>query len=164
MGDRGPIGKRSAERQRTNKPDIPIEQLDVTDILKAEVTKPVANEKWHPVARRWFDSLAESAQVVYYEPSDWAVAYLVAESISRDFEDQFLGISEETGEPIMGKIPLKGASLSAYAKIFSALMMTEGDRRRAQLEIERTSANTVVAEETGTSDITKRRNEAVGNG
>lgn len=161
MGLRGPAGKRSEERQRTNAPDIPIEKLDVTSVLHAEVTKPVADEDWHPVARRWFDSLGESAQCVYYEPSDWAVAYLVAESMSRDMEDQVVGITED-GTAVYEPIPLKGASLSAYSKIFTSLLMTEGDRRRINLEISRAAAVTMSDDDSRTADIAASREEAVG--
>lgn len=161
MGLRGPAGKRSEERQRTNAPDIPIEKLEVSQILQAEVTKPVADEDWHPVAQRWFDSLAESAQCIYYEPSDWAIAYLTAESMSRDMEDQVVGITED-GTAVYAPIPLKGASLSAYVKIFTALLMTEGDRRRVNLEITRASSVSMDENESGTTDIAASRAEAVG--
>lgn len=167
MGDRGPVGKRDAERQRRNAPDIPVEKLDITDILKAEVSMPPVNEDWHPVARRWYESLGESAQSMYYEPTDWAVAYMTAESISRDLESQFVGFTED-GEggtkPEFAKIPLKGASLSAYIKVFGALLMTEGDRRRMKLEITRSVGTSAAQVESETADLAARREDAVGNG
>jgi hypothetical protein len=103
----------------------------------AEVDVPAADEKWHPIARAWYQSLASSGQAAFYEPSDWATAVLIAESLSRDLKPQFVGISEATGEPIIETIPMKGASLAAYLKAMTALLVTEGDRRRARLELER---------------------------
>jgi hypothetical protein len=97
---------------------------------------PVADESWHKVARMWFDSLAASGQSRFYEPSDWSTAYLIGESLSRDLSEQVVGFTEKEGA-IMGVIPLKGASLSAYLKAMSSLMVTEGDRRRARLELQR---------------------------
>ena len=61
------------------------------------------------------------------------------ESISRDLEEQVVGITE-SGDVVRAHIPMKGASLSAYLKAFTALMLTEGDRRKARLEIERADA------------------------
>jgi hypothetical protein len=88
------------------------------------------------VARNWYDSLALSGQSRFYEPSDWALAYLLAESISMDFSQQVVGFTEKDGA-IFGVIPLKGASLSAYLKAMSSLLVTEGDRRRSRVELER---------------------------
>jgi len=163
MGTRGPVPLRSEERVRTNAPEIPIEKLDVTHILQAEVERPKPDEDWHPVAKAWYESLAESAQCVYYEASDWAVAYLTAESISRDLDEQVVGITE-TGDVVKDTIPLKGASLSAYSKIFSALLMTEGDRRRASLEIQRAAqVKTAAADDASVTNIADHRAAAVGN-
>lgn len=130
---RGPVPKREAQRRRQNEPEAPIDRAPGA----AEVEVPKPNPKWHPIAKRWFESLARSGQSAFYEPSDWATAELIAESMSRDLKPQVVGIKEETGEPVMATIPLKGASLAAYLKAFSVLLVTEGDRRRARLELER---------------------------
>jgi hypothetical protein len=130
MGARGPAPKRSDQRRRTNSP--PTEK----GIGASKVTVPRPAPKWHPVAKRWFNSLAKSGQSRYYEPSDWALAYLLAESMSRDLSPQVVGTTEK-GDILRDIIPLKGASLSAYLKAMGSLLVTEGDRRRAQLELER---------------------------
>lgn len=108
---------------------------------------PKAKSTWHPVAKRWFESLAESGQAQFYEPSDWAVAELVAESMSRDLQPQVIGFTEE-GEVIKERIPLKGASLQGYLKAFTQLLVTEGERRRVQLELERPKPEGEVADGT----------------
>jgi len=135
MGTRGPVPKRSDQRRRANKPT----SGEVSKAPAAAVVPvPETAEEWHPVAQRWFDSLAESGQSRFYEPSDWATAYLVAESISRDLNPQFVGVTAgDSSEPIYEVIPLKGASLSAYLKAFGNLLTTEGDRRRASIELQR---------------------------
>jgi hypothetical protein len=101
------------------------------------VKKPAPAKGWHPIAKRWFNSLADSGQSEFYEPSDWAMAYVVAESISRDLKPQVVAVPEKTGEPVFETVPMKGASLSAYLKAMTALMVSEGDRRRAGLELTR---------------------------
>ncbi|MDR7279889.1 phage terminase small subunit [Catenuloplanes atrovinosus] len=37
----------------------------------------------HQVAAHWYRSLAESGQAVFYEPSDWAAAKLIAFDLTR---------------------------------------------------------------------------------
>jgi hypothetical protein len=134
-GRGGPVPKRSNQRHG-HRGQAAVAAIDRAPAA-ARVEVPAAHEDWHPIARRWFESLADSGQAFFYEPSDWATAYLIAESISRDLNPQFVGISEKTGEPIIEKIPMKGASLAAYLKAMTALLVTEGDRRRARVELER---------------------------
>lgn len=138
----GPPPKRSDERRRRNTPESGNPQVvDMKDdpMFAGRVDPPPANENWHAVAKSWYESLATSGQRVFYEPSDWATAYLTAESMSRDLEEQFVGIHEKTGEVIKAKVPLKGASLTAYSRIMAVLMVNEGDRRRVGLELKRES-------------------------
>lgn len=114
----GPIPKRSDQRRRVNKPEIPIITASTGEGL-APMPEPDAD--WHPIARRWYEALGRSGQRCFYEPSDWAQACLVAEAMSR---------------------MLKADRMSAqmFAAIDGAstrLMVTEGDRRRLRVELER---------------------------
>jgi hypothetical protein len=121
------------------------------DFLNAPVAVPKPDKDWHPVARAWFESLAQSGQHVFYEPSDWQTAWLLAESISRDLRPQFVGVTHpapgtgESSEPIYEPIPMRGASLTAYVKAMSGLMVTEGQRRQFRVEVERHRVNDVIA-------------------
>ena len=132
-GAGGPPPKRSSQRRRTNTPAAGEPQHAPG---AAEVVVPKPNSRWHPIAKRWFLSLAASGQAQFYEPSDWAAAELLAESMSRDLRPQVVGITD-SGKVVKEAIPLKGASLAAYLKAFAALLVTEGDRRRVRLELER---------------------------
>lgn len=137
MGARGPVPKRTDQRRRTNKAATASGNIATAPAAR-EVVAPDAGEDWHPVATRWFESLKQSGQRRFYEPSDWAMAYLIAESISRDLNPQFVGVTAgDQSEPIYEVIPLKGASLSAYLKAMGNLLATEGDRRRASIELHR---------------------------
>jgi hypothetical protein len=133
-GAGGVVPKRSDQRRRENKPDIEITPAPAA----AEVVVPEADPKWHPVAVQWFDSLAKSGQAVFYEPSDWATAYLLAESISRELKPQPISVgSGDEARIEMVSLPPKGASLAAWLKGMTVLMVTEGDRRRARVELHR---------------------------
>lgn len=129
MGSRGPTPKRTTEVRRRNKKTVDTPASRASDPVDR---KP--NSKWHPVAKRWFESLGNSGQSVFYEESDWATAYLIAESISRELGLQVVGVTKE-GAPIKAHVPPKGASLSAWLKAMTGLMVTEGDRRRAAVEL-----------------------------
>lgn len=138
-GAGGPVPKRSSQRRRTNSPEPESVPVD-----GGSVEQPAAEESWHPAASAWYESLARSGQAIFYEPSDWATAYLIAESMSRELKPQVVGMSvgfdeqgRQTSEPVIATVPMKGASLGAYLKAMTALLVTEGDRRRASLELER---------------------------
>ena len=133
MGERGPIPKRSEERRRNNKPETPTDHVEIA----GPVEIPPANPRWHKVARALYESLAASGQAKFYEPSDWAAAYLLAESLSRDLKPQVVGVVQTTGKVVKAYLPVKGASLSAYLKAFAALGVSEGDRRRIGIEVNR---------------------------
>jgi len=140
MGKRGPVPKRSEQRRRRNKkvPKAQSAGSKPAEKSAGPAKAPKAEKHWHPVAKRWYNSLAKSGQSEFYEASDWAMAFVLAESMSRDLEEQVIGIPEKTGEPVYAKVPMKGASLSAYLKGMSVLLVSEGDRRRAELELQRT--------------------------
>ena len=97
---------------------------------------PKGNTKWHPIAKRWFESLARSGQAAFYEPSDWATAELLAEAISRELRPKVVGITA-AGEVVKAEAALTGSALQALLKGMSSLLVTEGDRRRARVELER---------------------------
>jgi len=94
----GPVPKRSSDRRRRNAP-VGGEIIEAPAAVVVDI--PESDSEWHPVARRWFESLKLSGQRRWYEPSDWAIAYLIAESISRDLNPQFVGVTAgDQSEPI----------------------------------------------------------------
>jgi len=144
VGARGPVGKPEAERIRRNagyKPSTYVQN-------EGRIQPPFdADETWHPQAIAIYESLANSAQASLFEESDWAKAYLMCESMSRELKPQFIGFSEtvnpDTGaiekKPLQARIPIKGATLNAWNSWMTTLLMTEGDRRRVNVEVKRTN-------------------------
>lgn len=115
MGARGPVPKRSTERARRNK-------VDTTQILMiGEVEIPEPDPNWHPAGRMVWDSLANSGQAKYFEPSDWAAAHLLCGEISR------MKLARRHSAQM----------LAAVWAGMGDLLMTEADRRRAHVEIMR---------------------------
>lgn len=130
----GPPPKRQDQRRRVNKPEVEVEQSAGADVVEP----PQPSDEWHPVARAWFGSLAVSGQSVFYEPSDWALAAVVAEAMSRELQPQPMTVGRgEDATVMMVTLPPKGASMAAWLKAMTALMVTEGDRRRLRLELVR---------------------------
>lgn len=122
MGTHGPIPKRSEERRRRNKDDGPGlakapsgPPADVPDL-------PEPDASWHPIATDWYLSLRESGQAAFYQPSDWAMARYAAELMSR-------GLQSDR--------PPNGQYVAALNSVMASLLTTEGDRRRARIELER---------------------------
>jgi hypothetical protein len=123
MGARGPIGKRSEERMGhrskeekdsvTKAPSGP--PADLPDL-------PDADPLWHPIAADWYLALRKSGQSAFYQPSDWAVARYAADLMSK---------------VLMSERGPNGQLVAALNSVMSSLLTTEGDRRRARMELER---------------------------
>lgn len=90
---------------------------------------PEPDPLWHPIAADWYLSLRESGQAAFYQPSDWAVARYAADLMSKV-------LLSERGP--------NGQLVAALNSVMSSLLTTEGDRRRARMELERKPAAVAV--------------------
>jgi hypothetical protein len=88
------------------------------------VPVPAGDSEWHPIARDWYASLAHSGQAALFQPSDWATARYVAEAMSRNLT--------------AGRF--SATAFAAVVSAMSSLLVTEGDRRRVGVQIERVGA------------------------
>ena len=118
MGARGPIPKRDDQLRR---PRSPAARATTPTPSASVVPVPAADESWHPLAHEWYASLAASGQACYYEPSDWAVARVWAEVLSRQLATD----------------RISAVMVQAWAGSASELLTTEGARRRARVELGR---------------------------
>lgn len=118
MGTRGPVPKRSDQRRRANRPEIPIARAAAT---AARPRIPAADKTWHPIALQMYRSLRQSGQSAFFEASDWATAKLAAEATSRLLQSE----------------KFSAMLLAAVDAMWSRLLMTEADRRRLRIELER---------------------------
>ena len=129
MGQRGPAPARSDQRRRRNAPAVPTERVE----LAGDVERPAPSEHWHPTARGWYESLTDSGQSRYYEPSDWQQAHFCADLMHRALTD------EKINAQLVGQI--RG--------LMTDLLSTEGARRRVSMEIVRVRAEDAPAERPG---------------
>jgi hypothetical protein len=91
---------------------------------------PDADPLWHPIASDWYLSLRDSGQAAFYQPSDWAVARYAADLMSK---------------VLMSERGPNGQLVAALNSVMSSLLTTEGDRRRARMELERKPAGAKLA-------------------
>lgn len=121
MGKRGPIPERSEQRVRRNKTgEDGIATEKITAIGQVGVPELGLSDP-HPLISDFYESLKASAQSQYYEESDWQFARITC---------HFLDQQIKAGRP----------SAQMYAAVNTALsnlLVSEGDRRRVRLEIER---------------------------
>lgn len=83
------------------------------------VTVPHENKDWHPVAKKLWKGIKTSGQSVWFQNSDWAYAYFCMEEVTRHMN--------------AGKH--SAMLLAAVDSMLSKLLVTEGDRRRARIEL-----------------------------
>jgi hypothetical protein len=113
----GPPPKRSSQRRRMNKVDI--DHVEMAGTVEAPDLLDL--EDAHPLAVNLYESLKASGQARWYEPSDWARAQLLVWSLSKMLN---------TGRP-------SAMLLAALQKDMDALLVSEAERRRVRMEIER---------------------------
>ena len=127
MGARGPVPKRSSERERRNKPDFEITTIETDgDVLMPEL----GLDNPHPIIEDLWVSLGLSAQHEYYEPSDWQFA-----RFTLHFANQLLWSSRPSAQMFQG-----------VTSALSDLLVTEGSRRRLRMEIERNQSKAEIVD------------------
>jgi hypothetical protein len=120
-------------RRRKNKAEV--ETATAPSAHPDGSTAPPADTSWHPIAKRWYDSLAQSGQSFFFEPSDWAQAAYVAEAMSRNLNQ---------GQRLSGQL------FAAVVSAASDLLTTEGARRRLRIELSKAEAAEV---DSGIADL-----------
>lgn len=156
----GPIRKRDAERRRRNKDGAETLVVNLDETLAEEIEIPapplireVKNDEtgemeeldepiseWHPVAENWYLSLTKSGQAIFYEASDWSMAYLLADQIHQALQPRPVQTgTDDDGKPTYTYmvVPMPGSTLNAIIKGSSMLMAMEGARRQLRIELDR---------------------------
>jgi hypothetical protein len=95
------------------------EQAPVTKGEMRKVTVPNADPDWHPIAVMFWKSLKTSGQCDFYQNSDWAYAYSIAEDLS---------LYKKSGRRSSQMAQVIYAAMSN-------LLVTEADRRRIRIEL-----------------------------
>jgi len=150
----GPIPKRDEERVRRNIPTDPTETITMIGKVKIPEMGDLSHlGETHPLIEEMYESIKQSAAVKYYEPTDWQFARIALYTLNQE-----LIAAQHNGRPV-------GAmKLTAINQMLSALLLTEGDRRRARLEIERAPGDAAGGKVLDVTDMLRQRLAAGGNG
>jgi hypothetical protein len=89
--------------------------------MTGDVEPPELGFEAHELVTSLYHSLTQSGQAKFYEPSDWQYARIIMSQLN-DYLNQ-----EKKSPTMFGEI------MSAL----TSLMLTEGDRRRLKMEIDR---------------------------
>lgn len=105
---------------------------------------PEPDEEWHPIAARLWESLALSGQARFYEPSDWAFAYSLMDDLT-----YYKKGAKRSGQMLA----------SIYAAM-SSLLVSEADRRRVGIELDRKTSEEL--ESAGVAEMKKWQEKLTG--
>lgn len=131
MGSRGPIPNRSEDLARPRERNGEARnQGDITHGTMRTVRIPHPDKDWHPIATQLYKAARSSGQADFYQNSDWAVLYSICDDLS------FYKKSGKRSSQMAATI---------YAAL-TTLLVTEGDRRRARLELQHDAPDTQSAE------------------
>ena len=154
MGTRGPIGKRDEERIRRNIPENPTETISVIGNVEIQELGDISHlGETHPIVVEMYDAMRNSASVKFFEPTDWVYARLTLHTLNAE-----LIYAKHNGKPV-------GAmKLTAITQMLSSLLFTEGDRRRARIEIERAPHDAAGGRVLDVTDMLRQRLASSGGG
>lgn len=118
MGARGPVGKRSDQKHgHRSKEELAADKAPAG----VELSWLEPDEGWHVIARNWYEACRASGVAVFWEQTDVATIYYIAESMSRNLT--------------AGKF--NAMHYSSVISSMSDLGITEGSRRRMKIELQR---------------------------
>lgn len=138
-GSRGPVPKRSEARTRRNKE--PEGEVKLAKGTSKPSSWPAANETWDQLAVDWYHGLRDSGMAEYYEQSDIEMARIIAGELSH-----YLKSYEGKRSAMM---------FAALMTAMSSLGVTEGDRRRMRIELEKPKEAKVSASVVAIADYQK---------
>ena len=108
--------------------------------LEAEI--PEADPDWGKVANTIWDSFHNSGQVEFWQETDWALAYWVCVQVDRhDKNPNMRGAAQ---------------NMTTILQALTSLMMTEAERRRARIELERPKPQEVPEHLAAVADLKDR--------
>jgi len=124
MGARGPAPKREDQRRRRNKTE-PVDRV----VPDGQVRGPDLSGEHSTAAVEWYEALRRSGQSVFFEPSDWAYAQHIV----------CTAIDTYVRKP-------SAMMLQSINSAMASLLVTEADRRRLRVELEKAEGPSEPAE------------------
>ncbi|MDV6975320.1 phage terminase small subunit [Mycobacterium intracellulare] len=114
----GPVPQRSDQKVRRNTDGGEIDKITAIGPVEIpDLNIPDA----HPFVTELYESMKKSAQKKYYEPTDWAYA-----KTTLHFLNKLLWSPKPSAQ-----------MLASVNQMLTSLLLTEGERRRVRIEVER---------------------------
>lgn len=130
----GPIPRQEAtlarprERKGSN-------QQATTKGERRDVLWPPVPSEWGSLARGLYEGARDSGQADFYQQSDVAYLMFVLEEMNRYMEPYGTRPDPETGEMVAVYPKRSGQLFQALHSSMQSLLLTEGERRRARIEL-----------------------------
>lgn len=124
----GPIPKREEQRVRDTEPGQEVTKIPMQGAVQIPDLRMYRGMITHPITKGFWDSLKESGQALYYEPSDWMTALTALHLLDRQ-----LNRKDEKGQPA----GISPTMIAAVWQMLTSIAVTEGERRRLRIEVER---------------------------
>lgn len=123
---RGPVPDRTEQTVRRNIGE-PVDKVTAIGVVSVPELGDISYRgETHQLVEDLYQSMVDSAQRRYYEPTDWQFARLALYALNEE-----LVFARQNGKPV-------GAmKLTALNQMLTSLLLTEGDRRRVRIEVER---------------------------
>lgn len=134
----GPIPKRS-DQQAGHKSNA--EKDEITTVVMEGKVKPPSLGQFpgmltQNITKGFWESLKTSGQALYYEPSDWMTALTALHLLDK----QLRPYEDKDGKLKVGQV--SPTMVAAVWQMLTSIAVTEGERRRLRIEVERKTGDT----------------------
>lgn len=128
----GPVRKRESElaRPRARRGG---DEPEVSHGILRPVIWPEPDPAWHEIAKMVWHAAQDSGQADFYQQSDIAYLYNVCEELST-YKTSSQWIDKESGEI---RTKRSGQMFQSIMSAMTSLLLTEGDRRRVRIELQK---------------------------
>lgn len=128
----GPIPKREEQRVGSGSGE-PITKIAMEGEVKAPSLRQYQNMLTQPLTKGFWESLKESGQAKYYEPSDWMTALTALHLLDLQIRPY---INKEQ-KLVYGSV--SPTMVAAVWQMLTSIAVTEGERRRLRIEVDRST-------------------------
>jgi len=132
----GPIPKREEQRVRATEPGQEVTKIPMQGAVQIPDLRRFPGMLTQNITKAFWESLRESGQALYYEPSDWMTALTALHLLDK----QLRPFKNKNGEMEEGRV--SPTMVAAVWQMLTSIGVTEGERRRLRIEVERDTGNT----------------------
>lgn len=131
----GPIPKREESRVRDTPPGEEITKIQMEGEVKVPNLAQFPGILTHLITRGFWESMKISGQAKYWEPTDWFTALTALHLLDK----QLRPYKNKEGKLVEGQA--SPTMIAAIWQMLTSVAVTEGERRRLRIEVERKTAS-----------------------